>query len=203
MQTVVPFNEMDLPRAQRGRQKEISHLAARTTTQGAQPRVKFQNTFSSCMMRRIWKCHRGGFSGFDANQAFLSAAKTALTIFLKFCIPPKFGLNFLMKKIFDPPKRIMKSFWGSKNPENQFFRPKSDIFHPISTKLSKSVKNIKIHKNVCFYILNIFGKFCWNRVKIVRFRSKKLIFGVFGPPKWRHRGVRFGSKYDKMCVLIF
>ena len=79
------------------------------------------------------------------NQVFLEGAKTALTIFLKFCIPPYFGLNFLMKKNFDPPKRIMTSFWGSKNPENQFFRPKSDIFHPISTKLSKSVKNIKTH----------------------------------------------------------
>ena len=100
---------------------------------------KFRNTFSSCMMRRIWKCHRGDFSEKTTNQAFLCPAKTALTIFLKFCIPPYFGLIFLMKKIFDPPKRIMTSFWGSKNPENQFFRPKSDIFHPISMKLSKSV----------------------------------------------------------------
>ena len=112
--------------------------------------MKFRNTFSSCMMRRIKKCHRGGFSEKTTNKVFLSAAKTALTIFLKFCIPPNFGLNFLMKKKFDPPKRIMTSFWGSKNPENQFFRPKSDIFHPISTKLSKSVWNVKTHILVYF-----------------------------------------------------
>ena len=112
--------------------------------------MKFRNTFSSCMMRRIRKCHRGGFSGFDANQVFLRGAKTALTIFLKFCIPPYFGLNFLMKKFFDPPKRFMTSFWGSENPENHLFQPKSDIFHPISTKLSKSIKNVKTHILVYF-----------------------------------------------------
>ena len=39
METTVPFNERDKPRAQRGRQKEISHVAAWTTTRGAQPRV--------------------------------------------------------------------------------------------------------------------------------------------------------------------
>ena len=55
-----------------------------------------------------------------------------------------------MKKIFDPPKRIMKSLGGSKNPENQFFRPKSVIFLPISTKLSKSVMNTKTHILVFF-----------------------------------------------------
>ena len=72
--------------------------------------MKFWNIFSSCMMRRIKKCHRGGFSEKTANQVFLSAAKTALTIFLKFCISPYFDLIFLMKKIFDPPKQIMTSF---------------------------------------------------------------------------------------------
>ena len=55
-----------------------------------------------------------------------------------------------MKKFFDPPKRIMKSLGGSKNPENQFFRPKSVIFLPISTKLSKSVMNTKTHILVFF-----------------------------------------------------
>ena len=45
--------------------------------------MKFRNTFSSCMMRRIEKCHRGGFSEKTTNQAFLIGAKTALTIFLK------------------------------------------------------------------------------------------------------------------------
>ena len=39
METTVPFNDRDKPRAKRGRQKEISHLAAWTTTRGAQPRV--------------------------------------------------------------------------------------------------------------------------------------------------------------------
>ena len=64
--------------------------------------MKFRNTFSSCMMRRIKKCHRGGFSGFDTNPVFLNAAKTALTIFLKFCTPPYFDPIFLMKKFLDP-----------------------------------------------------------------------------------------------------
>lgn len=45
--------------------------------------MKFRNTFSSCMMRRIEKCHRGDFSDKTANQVFLKGAKTALTIFLK------------------------------------------------------------------------------------------------------------------------
>ena len=44
----------------------------------------------------------------------------------------------------------MTSLGGSENPENQFFGPKSDNFHPISTKLSKSVKNIKTHILVMF-----------------------------------------------------
>ena len=39
MEIAVP-KERDLPRAQRERQKEISHLAARTIKRGAQPRVK-------------------------------------------------------------------------------------------------------------------------------------------------------------------
>jgi len=48
------------------------------------------------------KVPQGRFSGFDANEVFLIGAKTALTIFLKFCTPPYFDPNFLMKKFLDP-----------------------------------------------------------------------------------------------------
>ena len=39
----------------------------------------------------------------------------------------------------------MTSLGVCKNSENQFFRPKSNNFHPISMKLLKSVENIKTH----------------------------------------------------------
>ena len=45
--------------------------------------MKFRNNFSSCMMRRIEKCHREDFSEKTANQAFFVLDITALTIFLK------------------------------------------------------------------------------------------------------------------------
>ena len=45
--------------------------------------MKFRNTFSSCMMRRIEKCHRGDFSEKTTNQVFFVLDITALTIFIK------------------------------------------------------------------------------------------------------------------------
>ena len=136
METTVPFNERDKPRAQQGvgpersegvRKKFLIQLHGRQH-EGRSP--EHDEAYK--------KVPQGRFSGFDTNKAFLGPAKTALTIFLKLCTAPYFGPIFLMKNFLDPQKRIMTSFWGSKNRENQFFRPKSYIFHPISTKLSKS-----------------------------------------------------------------
>ena len=54
------------------------------------------------------------------------------------------------EKNFGPPKTHYNVILGVQKSRNHFFRPKSNNFYPLSTKLFKSVKNFKTHIFVYF-----------------------------------------------------
>ena len=89
------------------RQKEISHSLRGRMARGAAPSNEKFLSPSEARRRKKFRIHlscvcvypflQGEDLSFVRNNYFLKAAKTALTIFFKICIPPFLGLkNFVL-----------------------------------------------------------------------------------------------------------
>ena len=73
---------------------------------------------------------------------------------------------------------------------------------PIMMSLRRSLWT-EILQNVCLYILNTYAKFHWKWVKNDWFRSRKVIFGVYGPFYDVIKGVNSGQKTPKCVFFVF